>query len=354
MAAASSGSSEVTDDYILDPAGGNGDAGSVPCSTRVITRRRFIGIAASVGGMALLPSLERTCRRSRPAHLARRGAWAPMPACNSIIPIRRSRAPDPPVPGGSRPSGTAVQPLSSRQPLVRLNRTGELADPPMDMVRLLSEAARFSRLTDGAFDVTVQPLWRLYAEHFPAPAPIRRVRRRRRSRRCVPWSITGRSDRRDRISFARRGMAVTLNGIAQGYITDRVADRLRAEGMTNVLVDMGEVLALGGHPDGRPWRVGLRDKDNDTTSAGILDITDAPWRHRQIRATRFDRRGRFGHISTRGRPQSSEICRNRKGLRCDNRRRSLHRTDCHVRGAGESPLSGTPGVTCRSRERTEQ
>ena len=46
----------------------------------------------------------------------------------------------------------------------------------------------------------------------------------------------------DRVSFARRGMAATLNGIAQGYITDRVADRLRAEGMTSVLVDMGEVL----------------------------------------------------------------------------------------------------------------
>ena len=59
------------------------------------------------------------------------------------------------------------------------------------------------------------------------------------------------------VRLARPGMAVTLKGIAQGYVTDRVADLLRAAGMTQVLVDLGEIRAVGGHPDGRPWRVGL-------------------------------------------------------------------------------------------------
>ena len=52
-------------------------------------------------------------------------------------------------------------------------------------------------------------------------------------------------------------MAVTLNGIAQGYITDRVADLLRAEGLEKVMIDLGEIRTLGDHPEGRPWRVGL-------------------------------------------------------------------------------------------------
>ncbi len=43
--------------------------------------------------------------------------------------------------------------------LSRLNRDGHLAAPPSDLVVLLSESIRFSRLTGGAFDVTVQPLW---------------------------------------------------------------------------------------------------------------------------------------------------------------------------------------------------
>src|SRR5690606_24278517 len=53
--------------------------------------------------------------------------------------------------------------------LVRLNRDGALDAPPLDLVRLLGEAQRYAALTSGAFDPTVQPLWRLYAGHFGRP-----------------------------------------------------------------------------------------------------------------------------------------------------------------------------------------
>ena len=56
------------------------------------------------------------------------------------------------------------------------------------------------------------------------------------------------------IRFARLGMAMTLNGIAQGYITDKVGDILRARGFEHVLVDMGEQLAVGPKWDGTAWR----------------------------------------------------------------------------------------------------
>jgi thiamine biosynthesis lipoprotein len=51
-----------------------------------------------------------------------------------------------------------------------LNRTGILVAPDADMVALLRTSLLFSDLTDGAFDPAVQPLWRLYADHFlPGP-----------------------------------------------------------------------------------------------------------------------------------------------------------------------------------------
>ena len=53
-------------------------------------------------------------------------------------------------------------------------------------------------------------------------------------------------------------MALTLNGVAQGYITDRVVDLLRGAGIDSCLVDMGEIRTLGLHPDGRPWQVALQ------------------------------------------------------------------------------------------------
>ena len=47
-------------------------------------------------------------------------------------------------------------------------------------------------------------------------------------------------------------MGVTLNGIGQGYITDRVVELLRGGGVEHALVDMGKTRAIGGHPRRRP------------------------------------------------------------------------------------------------------
>ena len=75
--------------------------------------------------------------------------------------------------------------------LAVLNRQGHLNDPPADLLRLLSESRRFSVLTGGVFDPTVQPLWQLYAGHFSQPGADptdRRRRLRRRWPRCpTPW-----------------------------------------------------------------------------------------------------------------------------------------------------------------------
>ncbi len=123
--------------------------------------------------------------------------------------------------------------------LVELNRTGILVDPAVEMVDLLSTSQRYSELTGGLFDPTVQPLWDLYAGHFsqndpdpagPSPAALKAALARVD---CSRLSVG-----RDRIVMPR-GMAVTLNGIAQGYVTDKMVDLLRSQGVGHSLVDMG-------------------------------------------------------------------------------------------------------------------
>lgn len=141
--------------------------------------------------------------------------------------------------------------------LVRLNETGNLPAPSLDMRALLAASRRISERTEGAFDPTVQVLWRLYARHFtlfpgdrqgPPPADIARARHLVDYRRVVVAA--------DRIVLPP-GMALTLNGIAQGYVTDRVADLLRVRGWSNVLINLGEFRALDGRPDGVPWSLDL-------------------------------------------------------------------------------------------------
>lgn len=178
--------------------------------------------------------------------------------------------------------------------LCRLNAAGALDAPPFELVELLGRAAAASAATDGAFDVTVQPLWQLYAGHFstadadPAGPAIDDVLP------LVDWR--GISVGVDRIVLARPGMAVTLNGIAQGYITDRIADLLRAEGMDHVLVDLGETRAIGTHPGGRPWQIGLADPVDPARIAERVGLADLALATSGGYGTRFEASGRFNHL----------------------------------------------------------
>lgn len=176
----------------------------------------------------------------------------------------------------------------------RLNRAGALQGPPLELVELLSYAGRVSALTGGAFDVTVQPLWQRLRAHFQAADPDPDGPRLDDVLPLVDWRSLSVSAAR--LAFARPGMAVTLNGIAQGYITDRVADLLRREGMTSVLVDLGEVRALGGRPDGTPWRAGLAAAEGSGQIARRLDLADAALATSGGYGMIFDAAGRHSHL----------------------------------------------------------
>lgn len=144
--------------------------------------------------------------------------------------------------------------------LSRLNAAGALDDPPAELVELLSFSLSLARRSAGAFDPTVQPLLRLYIDHFsrpgasaqgPSDTAIARTRQR-----------VGFADVEvdaDRIRLRRPGAAITLNGVAQGFITDRVSELLLANGFGDVLVNLGEGRALGHRPDGGPWRAAVAD-----------------------------------------------------------------------------------------------
>ena len=162
--------------------------------------------------------------------------------------------------------------------LSRLNREGYLIAPPPELVEALDLARRVHGATGGRFDPSIQPLWRAYAQGDLAAA--------RAARRLVGF---------DRVRVARdrilldQGMELTLNGIAQGAITDRITALLRAGGAEHTLVDMGEIGAIGGRSAHEPWRVALAGGGEALLADRALATTEA-------RGFTFDAEGRMPHL----------------------------------------------------------
>ncbi len=235
---------------------------------RKVSRRRFIVAAAAAAGSGLLPHMaaartvktfdwrgvalgaEATLTLQHYDEVEARGAIA---AC--LAEIARLEM----IFSLHRPDSA----------LSMLNRMGRIEDAPHDLRILLAEALHLAAATQGAFDPTIQPLWTLYARHFDDPAADAggpTAKEISRAQALAGWqdvSIWG-----SQIVLSRNGMAITLNGIAQGYITDKVGDVLRARGFHHVLVNMGEQLATGPKWDGVAWNVGIVDP---TSAASVIE-----------------------------------------------------------------------------------
>jgi thiamine biosynthesis lipoprotein len=181
--------------------------------------------------------------------------------------------------------------------LCELNRHGVLLAPPAELSEILTLCDHFWRVTHGTFDPTVQPLWRCYADYFAmndgtSEGPS--ATKKREALELVGWERVHFD--RDKVVFDRRGMGLTLNGIAQGYITDRVVELLRVAGIESCLVDMGEIRGLGAHPDGRPWEVALEAPSGAFDGERSIAIINKAVATSSAVGFRFDEQGRFNHL----------------------------------------------------------
>lgn len=265
---------------------------------RLLTRRRFITITAAAAGLPLLSRWSAGAEAAPQLRIWRGVALG----ADAMLQIAH---PDPAAADRLIELSLAEVARLERvfslyredSAIRRLNAAGNLADPPADLVRILAESREFSRVTRGAFDITVQPLWQLYADHFsrpgadpngPAEAELARTL-------ALVDHDAIEFDARS-VRFRRRGMAITLNGIAQGYVTDRVAELLLSVGLDRAVVDMGETRALGEHSSGRPWTVGLEDPRHPGQIAETIGLSNRAVATSGGYGTQFDAAGRFNHI----------------------------------------------------------
>src|SRR5215470_159255 len=195
-------------------------------SEKQFGRRRFLRVVAAVAG---LPPIIATVRATAPkarlhswhgevlGALSELSLWHPDAAFaqRTILRVRHEIERFEQIFSLYRPDSE----------ISRLNDAGKLMKPSPELRTLIEESQHLGELSDGAFDISVQPLWRLYEAHFWSHADIQldiAARARDVARTVVDFRQI--ESGAAAIGFGRAGMAITLNGIAQGYISDAIAD----------------------------------------------------------------------------------------------------------------------------------
>ena len=141
-----------------------------------------------------------------------------------------------------------------------------------DTKNLISRAKEISALTDGDFDITVQPLvaeWGFYSaleKRVPTQSEIDGIIK------LIGYEKINLSD--NDISLDS-GVSIDLGGIAKGYASYSAAKILKDNGIKSAVMSLGgNVRVIGTKPDGAEWTVAIADPDDNSSNIGVLKVCD--------------------------------------------------------------------------------
>lgn len=134
---------------------------------------------------------------------------------------------------------------------------------PAPILQLVEYGTELARKTDGAFDVTLEPLITLWGfgaksrgQQVPDDAALARVREQ--------YGYQHLQVRDGQLCKDRDAIQVDLNSMAAGYAVDHIAAMLESKGVSSYLVEVtGELKAVGRKPDGAPWRIAIEAPQSD-------------------------------------------------------------------------------------------
>lgn len=151
-----------------------------------------------------------------------------------------------------------------------INKSGteafDLSDDPWAL-HVIEKSLEFSRISDGAFDITVAPLVNAWGFGFEKSAEV------------TPEYIDSLLDFVGyKLLKLKNGMLVKADprikldasAVAKGYSCDIVAEYLKSKGVTDYMIEIGGEMALSGkNPKGGDWRIGISIPNDDSTSTNM-------------------------------------------------------------------------------------
>jgi FAD:protein FMN transferase len=160
--------------------------------------------------------------------------------------------------------------------VARINRVAAAGPTVMEpeVAEVVRKSLEVWRLSDGAFDITVEPLVRAWG-FLGGPRRVPSEAEARAAFRLVGAQRLHYDDARHTLRFDLEGMKIDLGGIAKGYAVDCAAETLRAHGVTDALVNVSGNMEAIGHPEGSDhWRIGIRDPRDRMPYFARLELHD--------------------------------------------------------------------------------
>jgi thiamine biosynthesis lipoprotein len=140
---------------------------------------------------------------------------------------------------------------------------------------VIERAVDVSRRSNGVFDITVgafRGMWKFDDDMdgtLPDPADVKR------RLALVNWKDIALDPHKHTVFLKRKGMAITLGGIAKGYAVDKCAEILRGRGFTDFMMQAGGDMYIAGKKGDEPWTVAIRDPRGPANTAfAIAPIAD--------------------------------------------------------------------------------
>lgn len=229
-----------------------------------------------------------------------------------------------------------------------LNTEGRLEGPPPELALVISAALSYHRLSDGAFDPTVAPLVDLFHACFTSPVPREPTAAEIAEARDLLGAGAITASRR-RVRLTRLGTALTLDGIAKGFIVDRMARTLERAGINRYLVEAGGDIRTGGmKEDGLPWAVAVRDPESAGRLPGTIHLSGAAIATSGCYERYYDPERRFHHIVDAARGASPHACTSASVVAPTATAADALATAVLVLGpcAGVALVESLPGCTC--------
>ena len=162
--------------------------------------------------------------------------------------------------------------FNSESEIYRLNH-GDRVQLSQETVDLLCDAVSYTNMLTEYFDISINPLCELWTAASEARALPDNVAETLSlvGAECLNIDIDTNT-----AEITKDGASITLGAIAKGDVTDKIVNKMRKNGETSALINLGGNIYAYGKKDGKTdWKIGLSDpKANDGSYAATLDVSD--------------------------------------------------------------------------------